>query len=656
MDTALILTRALHFAAVISLAGSFVFPVVVAEPAMRAGRTPRTGDDRLRRSLCGLAWISLALALLSGLLWLILEARGMSGLPLPAVFSQGIVAKVLAQTRFGQVWLLRFALALLLALILVARDRRGPDQSAGPIGLIALPLSAAMLAALAWAGHAGATLGAEGDVHVTADALHLLAAGTWLGALYPLARLFTVAMREAGWTDVARIATRRFSRLGIVSVATLLATGMVNGWFLVGGIPGLLGTPYGQILLVKLALFVAMVAIAAVNRQRLTPRLLAPGAPLSVLRALRRNALLETVLGLAIVGLVGALGATPPALHVEPIWPLPFRIDLDALPLDRRTLLDGAMVGLGLVLLLRAGLGRRRHRASGLVGAALVLGFAWPLLSTSLVEAYPTTFYRMPVGYAAPSIARGATLYAQQCAACHGAGGRGDGPAAQGLATKPADLAAGHLFAHSSGDLFWWISRGRGNAMPGFAEVMDEGERWDVINFIRSRAAAQTLALSPEVTTQPAPLAPDFTFEQQGNQGTLRQAIERGPLLLVLYRLPMSLPRLQLLAADQSRLDAAGLRLLALPIGASPEDLEKSPALPDFAASTDADTAPAYAPLEGDGDVGHCEFLIDRAGFLRARWKIGEAGGVADSTTLLANLHRLVEMPLHQHEAHVHAH
>jgi putative copper resistance protein D len=651
MDAALVLARALHFAAAISLAGSLAFAMLVAEPALRASSTPRTGDEVLRRSLSRLAWASLALALLSGLAWLVLEARGMSGLPLAQVFRQGVIVKVAATTRFGHDGLLRFALAVLLALLLAAQDRRGPAEPVGALGWCALLASAAMLAALAWAGHAGATLGVDGQVHLAADALHLLAAGAWLGALYPLARLFAVAMREAGWTDAARIATRRFSHLGIASVATLLITGMVNSWFLVGNIPGLLGTLYGRLLLLKLACFAAMVAIAAINRQRLTPRLLAPGAPLSVLRALRRNALIETVLGLAIVGLVGALGTTPPALHVEPTWPLPFRIDLDALPFDRGTLLDGSMIGLGLLLLLRAGFGRRRHRPSGVVGAALVLGFAWPLLSATLVEAYPTTFYRAPVVYAAPSIARGATLYAEHCTACHGAEGRGDGPGAQALATKPSDLTAGHLFAHSSGDLFWWISRGRGDAMPGFAEAMDDGQRWDVINFIRTRAAARTLALTSEATAQPAPLAPDFTFEQSGKQGTLRQALERGPLLLVLYRLPSSLPRLQLLAAEQNRLEAAGLRLLAVPIGAPEPEPEQNLGLPAFAVTTTGDTATAYAPFEGDGEIGHCEFLVDRAGFLRARWTTGE-----DPEALLAQLHHLAQTPLHQREAHVHAH
>lgn len=491
-------------------------------------------------------------------------------------------------------------------------------------------------------------------MQLAADALHLLAAGAWLGGLYPLARLLAVAMREVGWVDVARVATRRFSHLGTVSVGTLLATGLINSWFLVGGIPGLLGTLYGRILLLKLALFALMVAVAAINRQRLTPRLLAPGAPLSALRALRRNALIETGLGLAILLLVGALGVTPPALHVEPQWPLPFRIDVDALALDWQTLLAGAMVALGLALLLRAGLGRRRW-PSGLAGAALVAGFAWPLLAVSLVEAYPTTFYHAPAA-AAPAIARGARLYEEQCAGCHGADGSGGGPAAQGLAKRPSDLTAAHLFAHSSGDLFWWISHGRGDAMPGFADVMDEGQRWDVIAFIRARAAARQSQLLPEVSAGPAPLAPDFAFEQGGAQTTLRQAAARGPLLLVFYRLPASLPRLGLLAAEESGLAAAGLRLLAVPIDARPGDAESAPVMLDFAATTGADTATAYALLEGAGTSGHCEFLIDRVGLVRARWQPGAAGGLADPAALAAQLARLAALPLRAQQSHVHGH
>jgi len=64
-------------------------------------------------------------------------------------------------------------------------------------------LGAAAVAALAWAGHAGATQGGQGEIHVVADALHLLAASAWLGALVPLA-LRGVQYRPMGASALLR--------------------------------------------------------------------------------------------------------------------------------------------------------------------------------------------------------------------------------------------------------------------------------------------------------------------------------------------------------------------------------------------------------------------------------------------------------------------
>ena len=87
----------------------------------------------------------------------------------------------------------------------------------------------------------------------------------------------------------------------------------------------------------------------------------------------------------------------------------------------------------------------------------------------AIEPAYPTSFYAPAEPYAAASIEHGARLYAGNCALCHGAGGKGDGPAAAALTVRPADLTEPHLFAHTEGDLFWWVSHGKANGvMPGF--------------------------------------------------------------------------------------------------------------------------------------------------------------------------------------------
>ena len=163
----------------------------------------------------------------------------------------------------------------------------------------------------AFAGHAIGGEGIEGVVHPAADVLHLIAAAAWVGALVPLALLLTMTGGDAGSLAIARTATLRFSTLGIVSVATLLLTGVVNSWYLVGSVSALTGTGYGQLLLCKLVLFAAMVGIAAVNWSRLTPRLVQNADVTGAERArrqLRRNAAIEAAMGAVIIAIVRSAG------------------------------------------------------------------------------------------------------------------------------------------------------------------------------------------------------------------------------------------------------------------------------------------------------------------------------------------------------------
>jgi len=182
---------------------------------------------------------------------------------------------------------------------------------------MALACAAALVGALAFAGHAASGEGVEGAVQETADFLHLVAAAAWVGALLPLAVLLGAAQgRGAPAVAIARAATLRFSTLGIVSVATVLATGIVNSWERVGDVAVLVGTDYGRLLMLKVALFLVMLAVAAVNRLQLTPRLVQEpdaAAQQDALRQLRRNALVEAGLGAIILVIVAVLGMLPPA-------------------------------------------------------------------------------------------------------------------------------------------------------------------------------------------------------------------------------------------------------------------------------------------------------------------------------------------------------
>jgi copper resistance protein D len=312
----LLYARAVHFAATLLVAGVVLFVVFVAEPAWRSSGDG-AGAGNVRTRLAVIAWIGFALALISGAAWLVLTAAAMSEQPAAQIFGDDVLWTVLSQTTFGHAWLVRFVLACALAAaltpLLSPRDRKSPW-----LEITAAILAAAFAGALAWSGHAAGGLGDEAFIHPAADVLHLIAAAAWVGALVPLIVLFAAAGADDASLALARKATARFSILGIISVGTLLMTGIVNTFYLAGSVPALLHTDYGRLLLIKIALFLTMVAIAAVNRFRLTPQLLqhaSIAASRDALRQLRRNAAIETLAGAAVIAIVAALGTMPPAIH-----------------------------------------------------------------------------------------------------------------------------------------------------------------------------------------------------------------------------------------------------------------------------------------------------------------------------------------------------
>jgi mono/diheme cytochrome c family protein len=90
-------------------------------------------------------------------------------------------------------------------------------------------------------------------------------------------------------------------------------------------------------------------------------------------------------------------------------------------------------------------------------------------------------------------LARGKRLYEQQCAACHGATGQGDGEAAYLLYPKPRDFTAGKFALSSTWervptdeDLYRTISRGMpGSAMPSWGHLAED-ERWGLVHYVKS--------------------------------------------------------------------------------------------------------------------------------------------------------------------------
>jgi putative copper resistance protein D len=304
----LIAVRGIHFAATAVVAGTLVFRTVVAKPALPPQQAvAKKWQAQSQR----VAWIALAIMLLSGVIWLLLQAVSMSGLPPDEAMTSQVLSTVLNQTQFGVVTEIRSVLAIILATCL-AFDR-------SPLAdWLALAAALGLTAAIAWTGHAASTPGDLGNLHLAADALHLVAAASWIGGLVPLVLLLAAVRRDdvAASASLASEATRRFSTLGIVAVAMLVTTGVVNSWILVGSFHALLAAEYGQILILKLVVFAVMLAFAVVNRFSLTPQLaIASGKQRDAVRQLTRNSIVEIVLGFCIFAIVGMLGTLHPAIH-----------------------------------------------------------------------------------------------------------------------------------------------------------------------------------------------------------------------------------------------------------------------------------------------------------------------------------------------------
>lgn len=288
-DGGVIAARLLSYAALLLVAGLPLYLLCA-------------GGDLVRLARWRLVLILLAaLALAASVWWALAGIAAMAALPLSGLDQATIVA-VLQATPLGGVLAIRLILLLGVALAVLAPWPRWRLPVAALCG-------GAALATCAWTGHAGASAGTLGSTHRLADILHLLAASTWLGALLVL---FALVLSPAGGPELHR-RLAGFTTIGTVCVVALLGTGIVNTLAItgVGGDFAWVTSRWGTLLAIKVALFAAMLALAAMNRWRLAPAL--AGDRPRAWRHLRWSLALETLAGMLIVAIVALLGTLDPA-------------------------------------------------------------------------------------------------------------------------------------------------------------------------------------------------------------------------------------------------------------------------------------------------------------------------------------------------------
>jgi len=227
------------------------------------------------------------------------------------------------------------------------------------------------------------------------------------------------------------------------------------------------------------------------------------------------------------------------------------------------------------------------------------------------VAAVPTSYHTSPTGYSAYAIARGQDLFAEHCSGCHGRWGHGVVPSGDDQ-KMPPDLTGDHVYARRDGEVYWSISKGIEDGMPGFGAVLDAAAHWNLVDFIRANAdGARLRALDGEVTTAAFP-TPDFIVEcSDGSARSVREM--RGRPLHIIVGDRASQQVIQRLAALAGRPEAH--TIIA--------DLARARASgPDVCTASDGDLAKTFSVFRGRSIEGSdtMEFLVDAETRLRAIW------------------------------------
>ncbi|RON43826.1 copper homeostasis membrane protein CopD [Pseudomonas frederiksbergensis] len=282
MTDALVLCRFLHFVVVLMLFGAWVFKPLLSNAD--------TLDRRLMRVT---RWLT-AVALVSGVTWLLLITASMAG-AWDAAFDPSTLGLVLHNTFFGQVWSWHLLLNVVLMGLLLTPLRANVS--------LRLILSGLLLATLAPVGHGAMLDGLSGQLLILNQIVHLTCVGAWLGGLM----LLVMILRQPTGHPLSTI-LRRFSGVGYGLVAGLVITGLINVRVLTGAFwPTPLLSGFALILLIKVLLVAVMLGLALFNRLRIKDCERRA-------EALKTSVMLEWLLGMGAVAAVSLLGTLPPMI------------------------------------------------------------------------------------------------------------------------------------------------------------------------------------------------------------------------------------------------------------------------------------------------------------------------------------------------------
>ncbi|SET27192.1 putative copper resistance protein D [Nitrosomonas marina] len=549
------------------------------------------------------------------------------------------------QTKVGFIALIRVILATILFIVIAGLLRK--NRARWHYGVCALFASLPLIAGT-FVSHSSAD--EMSLVSIAPFALHILLAGIWFGGLPVFMLIILNSNRE--FDKVTRVLNatflEKFSDMALPVMVLLIVTGLiVTDRMIEDDYHTLVSSPYGWLLNLKLMILMFILAIAYKVRNTWLPLFSQVDINDQIRRGiahLRKWIRLELILALALMFVATTLANTLPAKHaIIEHWPFPFRFAFDSASEES---LDEALFWSGFLLFsialclawmgmhLRWNWKNKFFLPSALAAAAMAIA-----LPPITIEAYPETYMKPQIPLDTLSISHGSQLFAEHCADCHGPQGKGNGRLAQTLSTSPADLLTEpHTVRHTVGNFYHWIAHGvPGTSMPGFAEILTDEDIWDVVNYLHalSRGFDARLLGTMIIPEVPAIAAPVFYYSaSDGSSGDLKDFRYKKNTILVFFSWPQSQQRLiQLKHAHERVTQDHNAAILAIPMQQLDQqelleisDLVPFPVVTEESAEI-TDTYLLYRRVRAVPDLNgaglmpvHMEFMIDRFGYLRARW------------------------------------
>ncbi len=365
--------RALDYLSLALGLGGLTFLLWAWLPALSSVAGSENGWQAASRAFAKRLWllliVAVALGIVASVLGILLQGASAAGVSLWASLKSPIVNDTL-KSRFGEIWGLRGIVWLALgALLIAARLARreaipvlrpvtlGADGTAlgprPPRGLlVVVGVGVAFLAMTpALSGHA--SVQSPTEVFFPIDVIHVLAASVWVGGIACLLLVLPAATRQLeapGRSRLLMATLARFSPLALACVIAIATTGVVQAYIDVRSFEGLFHTVYGALVIVKVLLLTALIAIGWINRERILPALRriaeAGAAPGGVGVLARRTMRGELVLMLVVFGVTAALVSYAPPIDAASG---PFSTTTTLGPAELEMTVEPARVGLNTI-------------------------------------------------------------------------------------------------------------------------------------------------------------------------------------------------------------------------------------------------------------------------------------------------------------------